>query len=114
MLSKVVGRQVVGDMPPELPVGLVSGRYSRCLFERANHALGLAIGPRLVGARQTVLDVASPAELVEGVGGPVTARLAGVRKLNIVVGQDGVVAVRNGSDERLEERDGGEGSGPAV
>jgi hypothetical protein len=101
-------------MPSELPVGLVSGRSSRCLIERANHALGLTIGPRLVEARQTVLDVASPAELVEGVGGPVTARLVGVRKLNIVVGQDGVVAVWNGSEERIEERDGGEGSGPAV
>ena len=45
------------------------------LFQRADHALDLYGGPRMEGARQTVLDAASSAEPAAGVGEPVTVGL---------------------------------------
>jgi len=68
----------------------------------------------MVGSGQAVLDAMSSAQSPEGVRESVTARLASIGELDDVVCEDCVDAVRNCADQRLEERDGGEGGGSAV
>lgn len=112
MLGEIVGRQVAPDVTSELPVSLaVVGPYGRPL-ERAEHALGLTIGPRMAGASQTVLDAMSSAKSSERTMEPVAELLAGRVELDAVVHGVRVDAVGDGLAECLEERDRGAGGGP--
>src|SRR5215207_9748689 len=105
MLGEVVGRKVVSYVASELSVGLVVVAPHGRLLERAYHPLRLAVSPWMVGSGQAVLDAMSSAQSPEGVRESVTARLASIGELD---------EVRNCADQRLEERDGGEGGGSAV
>ena len=75
------------------------------LLDGAVHSLDLTVGPRMVRLCQSVLDIVRLADHVEPhltrPGGVAVTRLIG--KLDAVVGQDSVDAVRHGFQQVFEE-----------
>jgi hypothetical protein len=63
-LSEVVGADEVGEMASEFIVCLIVEALDGCLFEGAVHALDLAIGPRMFGLGQSVLDTVAGLTLI--------------------------------------------------
>ena len=75
------------------------------------HAFGLPVCPAMVGFGQPMFNSEGETEPVEGMateacGWPLPV-LRQVGELDAVVGEHGMDAVRNGFDERFEERSGG-------
>ena len=77
----------------------------RGVLDRAVHSLDLAIGPRMVGFGQSVLDAVRRADHVEahrpGIDGVAVPGLLG--ELDAVVGQDRVDLVGHGFEHVLKE-----------
>ena len=78
---KVVGCQEVGEMGLELVVADVMEPFDRRVLNRTVYPLDLAVGPRVVGLGQAVLDPVGFADHVEahrpGVDGVPVAGLLG-------------------------------------
>src|ERR1700679_131525 len=103
-------------MASKLIVGLIVEALDGCLFDGAVHALDLAVGPRMLGLGEAVVDSILSAGKFEGMrteefaalehgfdldGSPtIAARLGEVRT---VVGQDSVDFVGNGFEKGSEE-----------
>lgn len=91
-------------MAPEVvDRGVVEGADSRVL-DGSDHAFSLAIGPRMIGPGQPVLDAALGADPSEDVGekaglGPLVV----LDELNAVIRQYRVDLVGNGHKQSLEE-----------
>ena len=96
-------------MGAKLIVGIVVEAFNGGLLDRSVHPLDLAVGPRMVGFGQQVLDPVGFANHVEahlpGIGGVPIPWLVG--ELNAVVGQDRVDAVGNGLKYMLKKLPGG-------
>jgi hypothetical protein len=90
---------------PKLIVIFVVEPFHRRFFDRAVHPLNLAIGPRLVGLGQPVLDVVGFADHVEAhrprVDGVAVPGL--VCELDAVIGQFGMDPIRHGFEQVLQE-----------
>jgi hypothetical protein len=106
--GEVVGSEEVGQVRFELVVGVVEVSLHRSVLDGSVHALDLPVGPGMVGFGQPVFDSMSETEPVEGMGpeacGWPLAVFRQVGELDTVIGEHGVDAVRNGFDERFEER----------
>ena len=112
--GEVVGSQKVGQVPFELVVGVVEEAFDGGFLDGAIHAFDLPVGPGMVGFGKAVFDSVKMAGAVEGVfaearGWPL-AVLRQVGELDAVVCEQGMDAVRNGFNERLEEG----GSSPHI
>ena len=68
--------------------------FNRGLFDRAVHALDLAVGPRVRGLGKALLDAPLVAELPDGVAAQVGV-LGQVSELYTVVSQQFIYLVRN-------------------
>ena len=92
-------------MRAQLVVAFVVEAFDGRLLDCAVHPLDLSVGPRVVGLREPMLDVVGLADHVEAhltrPGGVAVAMLLG--ELKAIVRQDGVNAVRHGSQQVFEE-----------
>ena len=104
LLGGVVRCQVVADVLPQLVHAVVVERAYGGLLERPHQALGLPVGPGVVGLREPVLDAEAAAHAGEGMvlHSGTDASPAGIAELDAVVGQHGVDAVRDHAGEHLE------------
>jgi len=66
-LGEVVSAQEGGEMLPQLVVVVVVVAFDGGLLEGPVHAFNLAVGPRVVGLGQPVLDAVLPADAIEQV-----------------------------------------------
>ena len=109
--GEVVGSEEVCQVRFELVMGVIEVSLDGGVFDGSVHALDLPVGPRVVGLGEPVFDSMKVAEPVEGVSTEACGRplpvLWQVGELDAVVREDGVDAVRNGFDERIEEGGGG-------
>jgi len=80
--------------------------FNGCLFDRADHAFGLPVGPRVIWLGQPVLNVVLQAHTTEDMreGQTLCATFA-LDELDAVVGQDGVDLVRHPPDQRFQKAD---------
>ena len=114
--GEVVGADEVGEMASELHVRLVVEAFDGRLFDGAVHTLDLAIGPRMPGLGEAVVDTVLGASEFEGVSaedltplehgvdlGRSPAIAARIGEVRAVVGQDGVDFVGNGFEKGSEE-----------
>src|SRR5271169_5547346 len=102
-LGEVVGADEVGEVASKLIVSLIVEAFDRRLLEGAVHALDLAVGPRVLGLGEAMVDVVLRTSEFESVSAEdlvplehgldlgrspaIAARLSEVRA---VIGQDGV------------------------
>ena len=104
-LGEVVSADEVGEMTSKLIVGLIVEAFDRRLLDGAVHALDLAIGPRMLGLGEAMVDVVLGAGEFEGMGaedlvplehdldlGGSPAIAAGLGEVRAIVGQDGELA----------------------
>src|ERR1700722_12754765 len=109
--GEVVGAEEVGQVRFELIVSVVEVWFDGGVLDGPVHAFDLPVGPGMVGFGKPVFDSLDMAGAVEGMSaktcrGPLSVPRK-VSELDSLVGEHGVDAVRNGFDERLEERGGG-------
>jgi hypothetical protein len=106
-LCEVVGHEEGLDVLLKLSMRSVVVAFDGGLFERAVHPFDLAVGPRVIGLREPVLDVVFVANAVEHVASPQGRRphaiLWQIGELDTVVSEHGVDFVRNGFDKGFEE-----------
>lgn len=62
----MVGGNEVGEVLPELIVGLVVEAFDRSVLDRAIHPFDLSIGPMMLGVSRTMLDAVRGAAIFEG------------------------------------------------
>lgn len=113
---EVIGGDEVGEVLPELIVAVVVGALDGRVLDRAVHPLDLAIGPRMAGLGQAVLDVEMGTGAFEGVAAE--ENLVGSHLLDLsrrpglagrfgevcsIIGQHGVDRVGNGGGKSSEE-----------
>ena len=103
-------------MLPELLVAVVVIAADGGFLQRPVHPLDLAVGPRVIGLGEAVLDAVFETDAVELVdpvaGGGAGAMLRHVAELHAVVGQNRVDLVGHGLDHGLQEVSGDlDGSG---
>lgn len=114
--GEVVGMDEVGEMLPEVFVGLVVEAFDGGFFESSVHALDLAVGPGVLGLGEAVVDVGLGAGELEGVGAeefsPLDRELdfrsggtaiTGRGEMHSVVGEHGMDLVRHSLEERIQE-----------
>lgn len=111
MLGEVVGGDEGENVGLEAIEGIVVKGFDRGVFDRSVHALGLTIGPWMVGLGEPVLDIVLAADAVEAVatnsGRWSVSILWQVGEWDTVVGQDSVNPVREcGHDTPEESRSG--------
>jgi hypothetical protein len=109
LLGVVVGGQPVADVASQIiERGIVEG-VDGGILDRADHSLGLTVGPRVIWLCQPVLDAVLGADGAEYVCHEAAFRLPVVLdELHAVVGQHGVDLIGNGPDQGLEEACGDE------
>ncbi len=92
-------------MAAKLIVAVVMEAFDGGVLDRSVHALDLAVGPRVVGLGQTVLDPIRFADHVEahrpGIGSIPVPGLVG--ELDAIIGQDRVDAVGNHFQQVLQK-----------
>ena len=92
-------------MRSELIVAVVVEAFDGGLFDRAVHALDLAIGPRVVGLGEPVLDAVGLTDHVEahrpGIDGVAVPGLLG--ELDAIISEDRVDAIRDDLEQMFEE-----------
>ena len=105
--GKVVGRDEVGEMLPELIVAVVVVSSDGRFLDGPVHPLDLAVGPGVVDFREAMFDAVLPAAHPEHVGHVSGCRAVGVTgrqaELDAIVGQDCMDLVGHGGDEGDEE-----------
>ena len=108
----IVGVDKDLEMVPKLVVAIVMVALDGGVLDGAVHSLDLAIGPRMVGLGQAVLDAVLAADLVEamdsvarGTSVPVARE---VGELDAIVGKDGVEVVGHRFEQRFQEQDRGQ------
>ena len=114
--AEVVGAHEVGEVLPELVMGLVVVPLDGCLLQGPVHPLDLSVGPWVLGFGEPVIDVVLGTGVLEGMRPdwlPAFQGLldelcsgscvAGRGEVDAVIGQDGVHLVGHGPDERTEE-----------
>lgn len=85
------------------------------LFDRPDHSLGLAVGPRMIGFGEAMLDAVALAGAAKDVADPgLRDPLISINELDAVVGQDGMDPVGHGLDQHLEEGGSSQLGYPAV
>ncbi len=108
--GEVVCFQEVGQVRFELVVGVVEVALHGGLFDGSVHALDLPVGPGMIGFGESVFDPMKETEPVEWMtteaGGWPLPVLRQIGKLDAVVGEHGVDAIRNCFHEGFEERGG--------
>jgi hypothetical protein len=107
VLSEVVGLNKGQDVGLEgIEVGIVEG-LDGGLLDSSVHPLGLAIGPRMVGLGQLVLDAVLAADTVEDVAHPLCggsiAVLWQIGEGHAVVGQHSMDGIGEGGHDLVEE-----------
>ena len=99
-LGEVIGREEGVEMRLQLFVAFVVVAFDGCVLERAVHTLDLAVGPRMVGFGEAMLDAMLAAQPVEHVSpidrGRAGAVLRQVAELDGVVGQHNADLVGDG------------------
>ena len=100
--SVVVGQQKGLQVLVELFRGLVMVALDGGFFNRAVHALDLAIGPGVRGLREAVLDAVLIAYAAKNVA-PGSDLMGHVAKLGAVVGQHGMHLVGQGGQYPAQE-----------
>ena len=98
----VVGVQEDLDVGASFVVAGVVAAAHGGVLERAVHPFDLAIGPRVVGLRQPVLDAMFPADAAEDVLHCEDVAVA-MGKLDAVVGQDGMDSIGHSRNQRDQE-----------
>lgn len=92
-------------MCAQLVMAVVVEPFHSRVLDRAIHPLDLAVGPRVVGLGQSVLDAVGLADHVEahrpGIDGVAVPRLLG--ELDAIVGQYGVDLIGHGFEHVLQE-----------
>src|ERR1700693_6115383 len=105
--GEVVSGYEVAEVGSQLIVTVVVVALNRGLFDGAVHALDLAVGPGMVRFGKSVVDAMQQAGAIEGMpakaGGWSLSILWKISELDAVVGEHGVDAIRNCSDQRFEE-----------
>lgn len=101
--GEVVGIEERGQVLPELGMVVVMISAHGSFLDGAVHAFDLAVGPRMVGLGEAVLDAVAPTGSVERMspqpgGNPLTV-LGQIGKLDAVVGEHRMDAIRNGLDQ---------------
>ncbi len=106
-LSEVIGCHEGCEVPTQARVGVVVVTPDGSFFERAVHALDLAVGPWVVGLGQPMLNPVFPADAIEHVDAVLRGRsiavLRHVAELDSVIGEHGVDFVGHGLDQLCEE-----------
>lgn len=123
-LGEVVGDDEVRQVAAELVVGVVMEAPDGGLFDRAVHPLDLAVGPRMLGLGQAMVDVDDGAGVFEGMCsegllafdhlpdlGRVPGFAPGIGEVGAVVGQHSVDLVGHGLDQGMQEVRGDAGGG---
>jgi hypothetical protein len=113
---EVVGVEEGGEVFLELSMGLVMIGANCCFLDRAIHAFDLAVGPRVVGLGEAVIDIVastrefesvSPEDLASGQGQLDVLRcrsgIARGGEVGAVVGKNDVDAVGDGLDQFIQE-----------
>ena len=93
-----MGCEKVGEMCAQLIVAVVVKALDGCFLDSAVHSLDLAVGPRVVGLGEPMLDPVGFADHVEahwpGIDGvPVSGLLC---ELNTVIGENGMDLIGHG------------------
>ena len=114
--GEVVGTDEVGEMLPEVFMGLVVEAFDGSLFEGSVHAFDLSVGPGVLRLRQSVVDVCFGAGELEGVSAEEFSALeseldlshgrtsiAGSGEVHPVVGEYGVDFIRHSFDQGVQE-----------
>jgi hypothetical protein len=105
--GEVIGGDEVAEMNAQLVIAVVVVALNRGLFDGAVHALDLAVGPGMVRFGKSVVDAEPKTDPVEGMaakaGGWSLSILWKISELDAVVGEHGMNAIRNCSDQRFEE-----------
>lgn len=114
--GEVVGMDEVGEMLPEVFVGLVVEAFDGGFLKGSVHALDLAIGPGVLGLGEAVVDVGFGAGELKGVGAeefsPLERQLdlrsggtpiAGRSEMHSVISEHGMDLVRHSLEKRIQE-----------
>lgn len=120
--GEVVGSDEVAEMVTELLMAAVVEAMDGGFLDGPTHALDLAVGPRMLGLGQTVIDVVLGAGILEGVSPEAlaighclldlrdgVAASARRREVDAIVGENGMDLVRHRLNEMQKEV--GRGSG---
>jgi hypothetical protein len=105
--GEVVSSDEVAEVSAELVVVIVVVALNCGLFEGAVHALDLAVGPGMIGLSEPMIDAMGKTDPVKRVATKASRwslsilRLVG--KLDAVVGEHGMDAIRNSRDQGLQE-----------
>ena len=120
-LGEVVGGNEVPEVASKLVMGFVIEAFDRRILDRPVHAFDLAIGPRMLGLGEAMIDVGFGTGVFEGMGsegflacdqlfdlGCRPALATGIGEVQTVVGQHRVDFVGN-SELRAKVGDGMKG-----
>ena len=115
-LGEIVSANEVSEMAAKLAMGLVVEPLNGSILDGAVHALDLAVGPRVFGLGEAMINVILRASEFEGVSeedlmpielgldlGRSPAVSAWLSEVGAIVGQNRVDFVRNGFDNGFEE-----------
>ena len=109
--GEVVGSDEVAEVNAPLVMAVVVVALNRGFFDGAVHTLDLAVGPGVVRFGKSVVDAMRQAGPIEGMpakaGGWSLSIFRKISKLDAVVGEHSVDAIRNSRDQRLQEGCGG-------
>ena len=105
--GEVVGSDEVAEMNAQLVMAVVVVALNSGFFDGAVHTLDLAVSPGMIGFGKSMVDAMQQAGAIEGMaakaGGWSLSILWKISELDAVVGEHGVNAIRNCSDQRFEE-----------
>ena len=102
-LGEVVGADEVGEVAAQLVVGVVVEALDCGLLDGAVHPLDLAVGPRMLGLSQAMIDIVAGAGHVEGVSPERLLSFDHGFEVGAVVRQNGVNLVRDCLDQVPQE-----------
>lgn len=109
--GEVVSGDEVAEVGSQLVVAVVVVALNRGLFDGAVHALDLAVGPGMIGFRETVVDAMQQTDPIEWMAAKAgcwsLSILWKISELDAVVGEHGMNPIRNSRDQRLQEGCGG-------
>lgn len=114
LLGEVVGYQPVTDMPSQLIDRGVVERFDGCFLDGSHHTFGLAVGPRMIGLGQPVLDAILLADTPEDVWERQACAAFELGELDAVIGKHGVDFVRHRFDQGFQKAGSDQFGGSAI